>query len=90
VFQRARELQAREEHAHLLAVVHAVEDHHGGGFLQIALRNSAGRVAAVFVRDFDALQFRIAAGKPGLLALERLAADLTLLLAGIDKRSAVK
>src|SRR6266849_56361 len=81
-----RELQAREEHTHLLAVVHAVEEHHGSrtprGVLRLhEIRRQ--RLAFRFViGHFDELDVPVPALQPLLVAAQRLPVDAELALAG--------
>src|SRR6266496_4277633 len=76
------ELESREENAHLLAVVHAVEHDH----CRRASRRSRGfheqrGQRRIFVRHLHALDVRVAPLQACVLALKGLAADLAFFLA---------
>src|SRR6266513_5151152 len=77
-----RELQAREKDAHLLAVVHAVEEHDGR---RTALRTQRShevrRQRLAFVRHFDELDVPVPAFQAFLVAAQRLLVDVELALA---------
>src|SRR5213596_975448 len=71
-----RELQAREEHAHLLAVVHAVEeDDRRSAALRALSLHEVRRQGLAFVRDFEELDVPVPALQAFLVAAQRLPVD---------------
>ena len=80
------EFEAVEEHAHFLAVVHAVENDDGRRALRCAGRFHEKRgQRRAFERHFDLLDVGIAPQQTFRLQLDRFAADFALALAGIDE-----
>src|SRR5207344_2303878 len=82
----ARELEPAEEDAHLLRVVHAVDDdHRGRGTFRILRRHEEGRQRRAFIRYFDKLDLRIAQPDALVPHLVRVRALRLLLRAGLDE-----
>src|SRR6266568_4716914 len=76
-----RELEAREEHAHLLAVVHAVEEHHRRrAVLDVGL-HEIRRQRLAFVGHLDELDVPVPALEPLLITAQSLPVDAELALA---------
>jgi hypothetical protein len=77
-----RELGAREEHVHFLAVVQSVEEHDRGraAFAARRLKEIRGERRA-FVRNVDAFEIGVAALEPFLRAAQAVPVDAHLLLA---------
>src|SRR5258708_19313366 len=76
------ELEPREQDAHLLAVVHAVEyDHRGRASGRARGFHEERGQRGIFVRNFDALDVRVAPLEPRMLAFKGLAPALSFLLA---------
>jgi hypothetical protein len=81
-----RELEAVEEHAHLLAVVEAVEgDHHRRAPLNARRLHEKRGQRPALVRHLDPLDVRMAAEDAFRLALDRPAAHLAFFRAGNDE-----
>src|SRR5260221_514876 len=80
------DLVTSEQDAHLLAVVHGVEyDLRGGASgREWGFHEERGQ-RGIFVRNFDALDVRVAPLEPRMVALKGLAADLAFLLARDDE-----
>src|SRR5712692_5374734 len=76
-----RELQAGEEHAHLLAVVHAVEEHHGRrSALRVQRSHEIRWQGLALVRHFDELDVPVPALQAFLVTAQRLLVDVELAL----------
>jgi hypothetical protein len=79
------EIEAREDHAHFLGIVHAVEQHHGGAPAAARAAHEVGRQARPFVGHFDALDLGIEALHRRVIGAQRLAVHRHLLRAGRDE-----
>ena len=80
------ELEAGEDDAHLLAVVHAIEQHHRRRPAGDARRlHEVGRERSAFVRHVDPLDLRMEAGEGRVPAAQRLMVHGELLLRRRDE-----
>jgi len=78
-------IYAREDHAHFLGVVHAVEQHDGRAPAAARAGHEVGRQTRVLVRHLDALDLGMEALQGGVICAQRLAIHRHLLRAGRDE-----
>ena len=78
-------IQAREDHAHFLGVVHAVEQHDGRAPAAPRASHEVGRQARVLVRHLDALDLGMEALQGSVICAQRLVIHRHLLRAGRDE-----
>ncbi len=79
------EIEPGEDHAHLLGVVHAVEQHHGRPLAEAAAFDEPGRQALALVGHFDALDVGMKPRHRALVAAQRLAIHRKLVVARRDE-----
>ena len=79
------EVEAGENDAHLLGVVHAVEQHHGRPRALAAAFDEPGGEALAFIRHLDALDVGMQPRHRALVAAQRLAIHRKLLFARRDE-----
>ena len=80
-----REFEPGKEDAHLLAVVHAVDDHHGRGAARHRSLHEQGRQGGALVGHLDTLDIGITQPDAGVIAAEGALAGSALLGAGPQK-----
>jgi hypothetical protein len=78
-------VEAREDHAHFLGVVHAVKQHDGGATAAAGARHEIRRQARALVGHLDALDVGMEALHRGLISAQRLVVHRHLLGAGRDE-----